>query len=72
MSPGQTAFTRIPAVAYSRAAVFVSPTTPFLLAFYAAVPLQEPTNSMMEAVLTMVPLQARAMEGATASWISIP
>src|SRR5437870_1872104 len=50
------AFTRIPDVAYSSAAVFVSPTTPCLLALYAPEQLQEPTNPIIEAVLTMVPL----------------
>src|SRR5205085_2329246 len=53
---GQTALTRIPTLAYSSAAVSVNPTTPCLLALYAPEPLQEPTNPIMEAVLTIVPL----------------
>src|SRR6266446_8877736 len=53
--PGHTAFTRIPDLAYSSAAVFVNPTTPCLLALYTPDRLQEPTKPMMDAVLTMAP-----------------
>src|SRR5215217_6380511 len=55
MYPGQTQLTRIPCCAYSNAAVLVSPTTPCLLALYAAEPFQEPTKPLIEEVLTIVP-----------------
>ncbi len=38
INPGQTALIRIPLLAFSSAAVFVSPITPCLLALYAAAP----------------------------------
>src|SRR5579872_2784942 len=51
---GHTAFTRIPALAVSSAAVFVNPITPCLLALYAETPA-EPTIPKTEAIFTIAP-----------------
>src|SRR5215469_4563395 len=54
IAPGHTAFTRILLRAVSKAADFVSPTTPCLLALYAAAPAV-PTSPEIEAMLTIAP-----------------
>src|SRR5262249_13725901 len=54
IAPGQTTFTRMPDLAYSKAAVLVSPTTPCLLATYAPLPCA-PTKPAPDAVLTIAP-----------------
>jgi hypothetical protein len=53
--PGTTALTRMPALAHSRAAAFVSPMTPCLLAALAETPREEPTNPYPDDMLTMAP-----------------
>ncbi len=54
ITPGHTQLIRIFARAYSRAPVFVSPTTPCLDAVYAGIPC-EPTSPAADAVLTIAP-----------------
>src|SRR5580658_7082339 len=54
VNPGHTALIRIPFLAFSRAAVFVSPITPCLLALYAAAPT-EPTKPRIDDMFTMAP-----------------
>ncbi len=54
MTPGHTEFTRMPALAYSMAATFVSPFTPHPEALYAATPWN-PTSPAIDAACTMAP-----------------
>src|SRR5262249_55969256 len=60
--PGHTALTRTLALAYSSAAVLLSPTTPCLLAAYAGIP-SDPTRPKFEAVLTIAPPPRANMGG---------
>src|SRR3970282_2584400 len=55
ITPGHTAFTRIPSLAHSNADVFVNPMTPCFDATYAGRPAN-PTNPATEEQLTITPL----------------
>jgi len=54
ITAGHTTLIRMPLRAVSRAAAFVSPITPCLLALYVAAP-GEPISPATEAILTMAP-----------------
>ena len=69
MKPGPTEFTRTPWSAYSRAAFFVSPTTPCFAVTYAD-EFANPTLPRIDAMLTTAPPPFAAIAGNCAfmSW----
>ena len=65
VTPGATAFTRIPRPPYSRASARVSPISPAFAALYAAVSVT-PIWPRRDAMLTMDPLPRSSIDGRTA------